>query len=171
MRVRDQLPALLMLLSCTAGSSQRIAAKWAEYVFAKDGFAITSPTAPNPHPETQLGDATAYTVHFPATNEGITLRVLHQPHECATYLGELKRGVLARKQAGVNPSSLKDISISGCEGVQYESKLNPDRVLQERYYCIKNRFYAFAIIHSAHQSLSADATRLLDSFHLISDKP
>jgi len=171
MRVRHEFSALLMLLSSIAGSGQRAAAKWTEYVFVKDGFAITSPAAPNPHRSTQLGDATAYTVHFPDTNEGITLRVLHQPHECGTYLGELKRGVLAGKQAGVNPSSLKDISINGYDGVRYESNLKPDRMLEERYYCVKNRFYAFAIIRSADQPLSADATRLLSSFRLISDTP
>jgi hypothetical protein len=77
-----------------------------------------------------LGDTTAYTIHFPNTNEGITLRVLHQPHECGAYLSDLKSGVLAKKQRRVDPSSLKDISINGYQGVQYESKVNPQRVLR-----------------------------------------
>jgi len=170
MQVRHEIAGLLLLLLANA-SGQEAAAKWAEYMFAKDGFAITSPFAPNPHPDTQLADSTAYTIHFPSTDEAITLKVLHQPHDCDTYLSELKSGVLARKQPGVNPSSLKEISINGCKGVQYESHVNPDRVLQERYYCAKNLFYAFAIVHPAHRPLSADANRLLDSFRLIPDQP
>ena len=170
MQALGKLIAPAVLVSSIGASGQQ-SANWKEYVFPKDGFALTSPSAPNPHPDMQLLDATAYTMGFPRTNEAITLRVLHQPHDCSTYLNELKTGVQAGKQPGADASSLKDISISGFPGVQYDWSVNPARVMQERYYCVRNQFYSFAIARPAREPLSQEAKRVLSSFRLISQQP
>jgi hypothetical protein len=171
MRFRRELIILIALLMSIIAVGQKARAEWKEYVFPADRFALTAPSAPNPHRDVIFKDATAYTVNLPTTDEGVTLRVMHEPHDCSTYLGELKSGTLAGKQPGVDRSSVKDISINAHPGVQYEWRVNPARVIQERYYCVDNQFYAFAIDHPSNRPLSPQATRLLASFRLIPKAP
>jgi hypothetical protein len=169
MRVQSELIVLIALITSFVAAAQKAGTEWKEYVFSADNFAVTAPYAPSPHPDIAFKDATAYTVNFPNTDDGVTLRVMHEPHDCGAYLGALKSGVQAGKQPGADPSSLKDISFDGHPGVQYEWRVNQSRIIQERYYCINNHFYAFFIDHPKNRPLSAQVTRLISSLRLLAN--
>ena len=76
-----KLPSLLALVSALSFAGlafgQSGKAQWKEYVFASDGFALTAPYAPKPHPDANIADATVYTIHLP-DDSAVTLRVLNQ---------------------------------------------------------------------------------------------
>ena len=165
----QNLPSLKPLCSPTEGSApalaQRQNASWKEYTFADDGFAITLPDATTPHPDATLPETTVYTVSVPPDAK-LSLRVSHQDRDCATTLAQLKDGALKGK-AGIDPSSLIEISINGYPGVEYQYKLGPGFYSSDRFYCVNGRFYMFSIAWPLNQSRPATAMRVLNSFRLL----
>jgi len=88
-----------------------------EYVFADDGFAITLPEAPNPHPDAALPDMTVYTVSI-LPGAILSFRVSHENRDCMEGLAQLKDDARKGKSHG-DPSSVKDVSIDGYLGVKF----------------------------------------------------
>jgi hypothetical protein len=106
MGVQSELIVLIALTTSFVAAAQKAGTEWKEYVFSADNFAVTAPYAPSPHPDIAFKDATAYTVNFPNTDDGVTLRVMHEPHDCSAYLGALKSGVkLANSRVQTRPLS------------------------------------------------------------------
>jgi len=130
-----------------------------------DGFAITLPYAPAPHQDAGLPEMTVYTVSLPS-EANLSLRVSHQKRDCATTLEQLKNGGLEGK-SGIDASSVKDVSVNGHPGVEYQYKLGPDRVSSDRFYCVNGRFYAFSISWPSNKSRPAAVTRIVNSFRLL----
>jgi len=167
-----KFPSLLALVSALSFAalafSQSEKTQWKEYVFASDGFALTLPYAPKPHPDANLADATVYTIDLPNADDGtVTLRVLHQPRDCLATLGQLKEGALTGRAPGADASSVKDVFIDGHPGMEYQWKVSPARVVLERHYCIDGRFYTFSTAWPSAYPLPAAATRIMKSFRLV----
>jgi hypothetical protein len=142
---------------------------WKEYVYETDGFALTVPSEPTPHPDAIFPETTDYSVTPHGAYWGITLRVMHQNRDCSATLGELKTGANNGK-GGTDPSSVRDISIAGHPGVEYRSKIEwakPPQVSLERYYCVNGRFYIFTLEWESARQLPPEGMRIMDSFHLL----
>jgi hypothetical protein len=144
-------------------------ASWKEYVFADEGFAITLPEAPNPHPDPVLPDMTVDTVSL-LPGAGLTLRVSHEIRDCTEVLAQLKDDALKVK-SGTEPSSEKDVSVDGYPGVEFQYNLDANRSSFHRFYCVNGRFYTFSSVWPSTQPLPAAAVRIVSSFRLLNIKP
>jgi hypothetical protein len=154
----------------TTASTQHQNSEWKEYAFPEDGFAITLPEAPHPHPDAALPEMTVYTVSLPP-NSKFSLRVSHQDRDCAATLSELRDGALKGK-SGIDPKSVKDVSVAGHPGLEYQYKLGSDRFSADRFYCVNGRFYTFSTSWPSAQPLPQAGTRIVSSFRLLNaDSP
>ena len=165
----QNLPSLKPLGSLTEGNAPSLTlrqnASWKEYTFADDGFAITLPDATNPHPDATLPETTVYTVPV-SPDAKLSLRVSHQDRDCAATLAQLKDGALKGK-AGIDPSSLTEVSIDGYPGIEYQYKLGPGFYSSDRFYCVNGRFYTFSLAWPLNQSRPTTAMRVVNSFRLL----
>jgi hypothetical protein len=163
----QNLPPLIPLGSPTGKAPSIIQSQtvWKEYVFADDGFAITLPDTPKPHADATLPDFTVYSVSLPG-NTMLSLRVSHQDRDCAATLAQLKDGALKGK-SGIDPSSVKNPSIDGNQGLEYEYTVSRDGGSCERFYCVIGRFYAFSIRWLGTQVPPDSVDRVLSSFRLL----
>jgi hypothetical protein len=164
----QNLPALKPLGSPTGNAPAIIQSQtvWKEYVFADDRFAITLPDLPKRHADATLPEFTVYSVSLPG-NAMLSLRVSRQDRDCAATLAQLKDGALNGK-SGIDPSSVKNPSIDGNQGLEYEYTVSRDGGSSDRFYCVNGRFYAFSIRWLGTQVPPASVDRVLSSFHLLS---
>jgi hypothetical protein len=96
----------------------------------------------------------------------VSLRVSHQDRDCAATLVQLKNGALKGK-SGIDPSFVKNPSIEGNQGLEYEYTVSRDGGSSDRFYCVKGRFYAFSIRWLGTQVPPASVDRVLSSFRLL----
>lgn len=108
---------------------------------------------------------TAYSVDLP-THSKLTLRVAHQPRDCASILAQLKDGALSGKDR-IDVASVKDVSIDGYSGIEYQARIIPTMMTSQRFYCADGRFYTFSIGWPANEDRSAAADRAINSFRLL----
>jgi hypothetical protein len=161
----QNLPNLKPLGSPTAENAEPHMDSWKEYTFADDGFAITVPESPNPHPDATLPDVTVYTVSvLPGTK--LSLRVSHQKKDCASTLAQLKDGALMGK-SGIDPSSVKYVSVDGHPGMEYQYRDDSDLFSADRFYCVNGVFYMFSVRWPSTQPQPAAVARIVSSFRLL----
>jgi hypothetical protein len=168
MRMKKLATLVLILSWAVFALAQRHTAPWKEYVFADDGFAITLPDIPHPHPDTTLPEMTVYTVSL-QSDAKLSLRVSHQSRDCDATLAELKDGALKGK-SGIDPTSVKDVSVDGHPGVEYQYGLG-DRSSSDRFYCVNGRFYSFSCSWSNTHPRPAAVARAVSSFRLLQAEP
>src|ERR1035437_9388614 len=113
---RVSLLVTLVLLGSFA-FAQKQTVTWKEYVFVNDGYAITLPEAPNPHPDSTLPEMTVYSVSV-QPNTRLSLRVSHQDRDCGATLAQLKGGAL-KGNSGIDPASVTDVYVDGHPGLEY----------------------------------------------------
>lgn len=162
----QNLPGLVPLGAPNGVTSiQGSSSSWKEYAFSDDGFAIMFPETPSLHLDMQLPDVTVYTVS-PQPGAKLSLRVSHQDMDCAANLTRLKDHS-PKSDAGADPSSVKDISIDGFPGIEYQYRLSSESSSYDRYYCARGKFYIFSSGWSGSQTMPANIKRIIDSFHLL----
>lgn len=147
---------------------QHAALSWKEYAFAEDGFAITFPAPPHPHPDPKLPDITVYSAFLPSTAL-VSVRVAHRLRNCNATLAQLKEGALKGKD-GIDPSSVKDVSISGYVGTEYQYRFSADRTRSDSYYCVNERFYVISADWPGAKPRPPDMNRIVKSFRLLGTK-
>jgi hypothetical protein len=140
--------------------------EWKNYKYPNAGFAVTFPHDPNPHNDPTMPEMTAYTVHF-SSRAGLTLRVSSQTRDCAATLKQLRDGALSGKQPGLIAKSLKDVSVSGYPGIEWEFRAQPGVQQFERYVCAEGKFYFFAASWPSSEQKPQDLDRVLNSFKLL----
>lgn len=149
---------MMMMLIILLGSFSTAQSKetWKEYSYPEDGFAITLPTPPNTHPDRNIPNATAYSVSL-TPDFAFTLRVVRESRDCSLVLGKLRTA---------NPS-VKDVTIDGHPGVEYESDVSTERVVRLRYYCLNGRTYILAVNRERNSLLLPAAAKIINSFRLV----
>lgn len=171
--IPQNLPSLKPLGSSTGGGGGALAqhqiASWKEYVFANEGFAITFPESPVPHPDAALPDMTVYSVSV-TPRVRLSLRVSHDDRNCADTLAQLKDGALKGK-SGIDPSSVGDFSVSGHPGMEYQYKLDTDLTSYDRFYCVNGTFYAFSSSWPGSGPRPVGVSRIISSFRLLEAEP
>jgi hypothetical protein len=128
----QNLPNLKPLGSATEGSSrQPQTVSWREYVFANDGFALTLPESPVTNSDARLPEMTVYSVSVPPDSK-LSLRVSHETRDCVATLTQL-RGRALEGKSGADPTSVKEVSLHGSPGLEYQYKDRADRTSSDRF--------------------------------------
>jgi len=139
---------------------------WKEYSYPEDGFAIMLPHAPRKHPDKNIPDTTAYSVNI-NPDYAFTLRVRRNARDCNAVLDQLRGGVLSGKARGSNPSSLKNVTLNGHSGLEYEWNVSDEKVARERYYCGEGRIYILAVNRQRNEPLLPAAAKIINSFRML----
>jgi hypothetical protein len=164
----QNLPGFSPLGSRIAGGSrQHQIVSWREYIFADHGFALTLPEAPVTNSDARFPEMTVYTVSV-LPDSKLSLRVSQQDRDCAAtlaQLAQLKDGALKDK-SGTDPSSVKEVSIDGHPGLEYQPRSGAERSLSDRFYCVNGKFYWFSSNWPSAQPRPAGVNRIVSSFRL-----
>jgi hypothetical protein len=157
---------ILLLLSCATlvAAQNQSSSAWKEYVFQVDGFAITAPEQPTHHVDMSTPEFMVYSIPLPAKNV-MNLRVSNRTRDCASFLGKLKDGALQGKN-GMDPASVKNISLEGNPGVEYQW-ISPLHSNLDRYYCVSGRFYVFSASWQKGESRPPIIDRVESSLRLL----
>ncbi len=139
--------------------------QWKEYVYPRDGFAITTPSKPK-FQQRGGSDDHRYLVGPAGDASRFTLTVSSPPW--APSEEEMER---AKKQFQelmkdtMVPGSFKEISLNGWPGFQYEDRhRGTSRIF--RAYMVRGRFFLLSVPSSSFP----DGERILDSFRLLAQK-
>lgn len=140
--------------------------QWRPYLFPDDGFGITLPGPVTPHDDN--GDRHIHLYSVTLANGSIfSLRVVHRLMDCDTALAELwdKAQNNSDQSAPVVPGSLKQVSLDGLQGMEYETTTPAgDRILH-RFHCGNKLFYMFSAGYKGKRP--ADLDRIINSFQVV----
>jgi hypothetical protein len=139
--------------------------QWRSYVYPEDGFRITLPSLPNAHNDG--GDAHIH-VYSVRLNGGavFSLRAVHRLTDCETTLADLwdKAESDRDPQQPVVRGSLKQVSLAGLKGLEYETAQSGERNLH-RFQCGNKIFYIFSAGYKGKRP--ADLDRIINSFETV----
>src|SRR5579872_3676374 len=156
---------MLLLVAVQMPAYGQEAWHWKEYVYERDGFAVTLPQAPNPHTDPSIPSATVYTIHL-SSESALSVRALRDPRPCTETLGQLKSGALGGQEPGVDLASVKEISVAGYSGVEYSTH-KPDSNTYNRYLCANGSYYVFTAGWPSGTARSAAIDRIVGSLRLL----
>jgi hypothetical protein len=144
---------------------QQAPQQWRAYVYPDDGFAITLPAQTTPHNDGGDRHIHLYTVRL----EGGTifnLRAVHRLMDCETTLADLwdKADKNNDPREPVIRGSLKEISLSGLRGLEYETGSSHERSLH-RFHCGDKIFYIISAGYKGKRP--ADVNRIINSFQVV----
>ena len=135
------MAASFLLISCAALSQQ---AQWKHYFFPGDEFSISLPANPNPHNDNGDAHINVYSVRMGTTV--FTLRVVTRAMDCETGLAEMwdHAEKNANPKEPVIKGTLKEVSLAGMRGLEYETDLGNGERSLHRFHCADSRkFYIF----------------------------
>jgi hypothetical protein len=156
---------LLLVLVCGAWAQKARQSLWKEYVYPEDRFAIRAPASPRIYPDPQAPDVRIY--HWDlAPLVVFTIHSGVRPN-CLDVLATFKSSPAKSKYGEKIPGSMKDISLSGYKGLQYEMVLVTGRRAFERLYCAKEKSYSLTLAFPGSQTKSAEADLMFSSFRLV----
>ncbi|HJX84269.1 MAG TPA: hypothetical protein VJ723_08000, partial [Candidatus Angelobacter sp.] len=112
---------------------------WKEYSYPEDGFAITAPSAPDIHKETEAADVQVYTWRV-ASDIVLSVRTAIRPN-CMKTLQE------PLPPDAYYPGSLKRLFLDGNLGMEYESPYGTSGHSLQRLYCVKQRAYSLTVAY------------------------
>jgi hypothetical protein len=141
--------------------------QWREYVYPQDGFAITLPSAPNPHYDGGDRHINVYTVAMGKTV--VSLRAISRLMDCETALSEMwdKAENTRNPNEPVIKGSLKQISPAGMKGMEYETEMGSGQRSLHRFQCAdEHKFYIFNVGYAGKQR-PTEVDRIIKSFHVV----
>lgn len=160
------LSAAIVILSLVGPTlAQKPAQHWRSYVFPDDGFGITLPTAVTPLNDGGDRHIHVYTVRL-ADRTVFSLRAVHRLTDCETTLADLWDKADQNKDPSqpVVKGSLKQVSLDGLTGLEYETGAAGERTLH-RFHCGNKIFYIFSAGYKGKRP--ADLDRVISSFHQV----
>lgn len=156
---------LLLVLGCGALAQKSKESQWKEYTYAEDNFAIRAPASPGISPDPQALDVQIYRWAL-APEVLFTIHSGARPN-CLDVLATLKSSPLKSKFGETIPGSMKDISLNGYKGLQYEMVLLTGRRAFERLYCTKEKSYSLTVAFPGNRTKPIEADRMFSSFRLL----
>lgn len=147
-------------------SAQQQKPQWKAYVYPDDGFGISLPAATTPSDEG--GDRHTHVYQVRLENGSVfSLRVVHRLMDCDTALADLwdKAQSNSDQPDPVVQASLKQVSLDGLQGLEYETGSQAgDRILH-RFHCGNKLFYIFSAGYKGKRP--ADVERIINSFQVV----
>jgi hypothetical protein len=142
---------------------------WKEYVYATDGFAISSPVAPVMQKRTRPAASGDIEAHFYLTQvESGLFIVIYAP--LAPGDQRTQEQVLQDTRKGVGNAKLlseKSISLGNYRGIELETD-DGQHHQQGRYYVIDHRLYSLAVSVPSGKEFPAETERWTKSFRIVS---
>ena len=140
-------------------------AQWRAYVYPDDGFSITLPSQTTPHNDGGDRHIHVYTVRL-ASGTIFNLRAVHRLMDCETTLADLWDKADSNKDPAepVVRGSLKQVSLSGLRGLEYETGRSEERSLH-RFHCGNKIFYIFSAGYKG--KMPTDLARVINSFQVV----
>jgi hypothetical protein len=168
---------VLMILIAALCPAQVKEQPWQELVYVTDGFALTAPYPPLPHADAEVRNTNTYTIYLPdQKNVGLTLRVMHDQHDCKATLQLLRNGITGKQSTSaassrVDVASIKDVSINGHPGLEYQWQVDVSTTGFDRHYCVNRLFYIFSATWPKRMTLPPVVKRVMDTFRLVQSEP
>ncbi len=98
----------------------------------------------------------------------VTLRAISRLMDCETALADQWETADSKETKNLVKNSLKQISLPGMKGLEYETELGSGERLLHRFQCAdEHKFYIFSAGYTGKQR-PADVDRIIKSFHLVS---
>jgi hypothetical protein len=165
------LLAVLALSVVSAAFVQLVAQKaaaqkqWRAYVYPDDGFGITLPAPTTPHNDGGDRHIHVYTVRL-ESGTIFSLRAVHKLMDCETTLADLwdKAESNNDPREPVVRGSLKQVSLAGLQGLEYETTQAGERNLH-RFQCGNKLFYIFSAGYKGKRPVDLD--RVINSFQVV----
>jgi hypothetical protein len=147
------------ILVCSTLSQSK--QQWRSYVFPDDGFAISLPAPVRP--VNDGGDRHIHLYNVRLSDGVFSLRAVHRLMDCDTTLADLWEKADQNKDANqpVVRGSLKQVSLDGLQGLEYETGKTGERTLH-RFHCGNKIFYIFSAGYKGKRP--ADLERIISSF-------
>jgi hypothetical protein len=161
--------ALVLASACLAqkhsASKQPPQQEWRAYVFPDDGFGITLPAPTTPHNDGGDRHIHVYTVRL-ESGTIFSLRAVHKLMDCETTLADLwdKAQSNSDPREPVVKGSLKEVSLAGLRGLEYETGQSDERNLH-RFHCGNKLFYIISAGYKGKRP--ADVNRIINSFQVV----
>jgi len=158
--------ASLVAIAAFAASAQQHKQQWKAYIFPDDGFGITLAAPVTPHDD--AGDRHIHVYSVPLGDGSIfSLRVVHRLMDCETTLADLWDKAQSNSDQGapVVEGSLKQVSLGGLEGLQYETSTQAGGRVLHRFQCGNKLFYIFSAGYKGRPP--ADLDRIINSFQVV----
>jgi hypothetical protein len=139
--------------------------QWRAYVYPDDGFAITLPAQTIPRNDGGDRHIHLYTVRL-ESGTIFNLRAVHKLMDCETTLADLWDKADSNKdpREPVIRGSLKQVSLSGLRGLEYETGQSDERSLH-RFHCGDKIFYIISAGYKGKRP--ADVNRIINSFQVV----
>jgi hypothetical protein len=136
--------------------------QWRSYVFPDDGFGITLPAPVTPYNDGGDRHIHVYSVRL-AGGAVFSLRAVHRLTDCDTTLADLWDKADQNKDPNqpVVAGSLKQVSLDGLSGLEYETGKAGERTLH-RFQCGNKIFYIFSAGYKGKRP--ADLDKIISSF-------
>ena len=156
---------IIALLVYTAPAQQQKKQQWRSYVFPDDGFGLSLPAPTTPHNDGGDRHIHVYTVRL-ADGTIFNLRAVHRLMDCDTTLADLwdKAQKNADPKEPVVKGSLKQVSLAGLQGLEYETGQSGERSLH-RFHCGNKLFYIISAGYKGKRP--ADVNRIIESFQVV----
>src|ERR1051326_4762708 len=156
--------AALLTLALVGPTLSQSKQQWRSYVFPDDGFGISLPAPVTPVNDGGDRPIHVYTVRLP---DGVfSLRAVHRLTDCEPTLADLWDKADQNKDPNqpVIRGSLKQVSLDGLTGLEYETGKTGERTLH-RFHCGNKIFYIFSAGYKGKRP--ADLDRVINSFRQV----
>jgi hypothetical protein len=140
-------------------------AQWKEYIYPEDNFAISAPASPGIYPDPQASDVHIYRWEL-APQVIFTIHTGIRPN-CLSVLATLKSSPPNSRFGENVPGSMKDISLNGYKGLEYETRLTKGRRAFERLYCTTQKSFSVTVAFPGNQTRPLEADRMFSSFRIL----
>lgn len=144
--------------------------EWKEYVYAEDGFAISSPLEPQMEKRTMKligGEVEAHFYYFPAP--GLDMVVIYAPllpNDKRAPEEALKGAKNGLDRSGATVLSEKAISLGKYPGTELEVEDSQYRQ-RGRFYAVERKIYTLVVSWPKGKPFPAEAQRWYDSFRVV----
>jgi hypothetical protein len=134
------------------------------YIFPDDGFSISLPRPVTPVNDGGDRHIHVYTVRL--ANGVFSLRAVHRLMDCETTLADLWDKADQNKDPNqpVIRGSLKQVSLDGLRGLEYETATSGERTLH-RFHCGNKLFYMFSAGYKGKRPAELD--QIINSFRQV----
>jgi hypothetical protein len=157
---------IFVLIAVFTASGQQQKQQWRAYVYPDDGFGITLPAPITPYDDG--GDRHTHVYPVRLENGSIfSLRVVHRAMDCDTALADLwdKAQSNSDQREPVVQGSLKQVSLDGLQGLEYETTTQAGERILHRFHCGNKLFYIFSAGYKGKRP--EDLERIINSFQVV----
>lgn len=157
---------IFVSIAILAAAAQQQKTRWKAYLYPDDGFGITLPSPTTPHDDAGDAHIHVYTVRL-ENGSVFSLRVVHRLMDCETTLADLwdKAQGKSDQREPVVEGSLKQVSLGGLQGLEYETTAPTGERILHRFHCGNKLFYIFSAGYKGKRP--ADLDRIINSFQVV----